>query len=324
MTKKLFCAIIKTSCGCRITAITPAFQAGDVGSTPIIRFSMKNYTVKSSTGETLDVNYYESSNSKSLIQILHGMQEYKERYNDFAEFLVANGYNVLIHDHLGHGKSISAAHPLGDMVAFDAVVKDIDLVRKSVDFSGEYICFGHSMGSFLARIYSSKYSVDRLIVSGTGQTPSILATFMQSFLRFQKPGVPLPKIQKILMGPMGKRFDNPADWLSLDKENQQAYADDPLCGQPFTREGYRVLLDIVKNLNKKETYRDCSAKSILMISGEKDPVGNFTKGVKKAEAKYKSFGKQVKTIFYKNMSHEILNETEHQTVYQDILDFLRG
>ena len=27
------------SCGCRITAITPAFQAGDVGSTPIIRLS---------------------------------------------------------------------------------------------------------------------------------------------------------------------------------------------------------------------------------------------------------------------------------------------
>ena len=25
-------------CGCRIMAITPAFQAGDVGSIPIIRF----------------------------------------------------------------------------------------------------------------------------------------------------------------------------------------------------------------------------------------------------------------------------------------------
>ena len=32
------------SCGCRITAITPAFQAGDVGSTPIIRlFSTTNF-----------------------------------------------------------------------------------------------------------------------------------------------------------------------------------------------------------------------------------------------------------------------------------------
>ena len=27
------------SCGCRITAITPAFQAGDEGSTPFIRCS---------------------------------------------------------------------------------------------------------------------------------------------------------------------------------------------------------------------------------------------------------------------------------------------
>ena len=30
------------SCGCRITAITPAFQAGDVGSTPIIRLFSKS------------------------------------------------------------------------------------------------------------------------------------------------------------------------------------------------------------------------------------------------------------------------------------------
>lgn len=285
---------------------------------------MTHYTVKSSTGETLDVHYYETSNPKALVQILHGMQEHKERYDDFARFLVASSYSVLIHDHLGHGKSISAAHPLGDMISFEAVVQDIDLVRKSVNFSGEYICFGHSMGSFLARIYASKYPVDRLIVSGTGQTPSALATIMQGLLHFQKSGVPLPKIQKTLMGPMCKNFDNPADWLSLNKENQKAYADDPLCGKPFTKEGYRTLLDIVKNLNKQETYRNCSAKSILMISGEKDPVGNFTKGVKEAEAKYKSFGKQVKTIFYKNMSHEILNEEEHQIVYRDILDFLRG
>ena len=39
LTKILFYVIMAHCCGCRITAITPAFQAGDVGSTPIIRFS---------------------------------------------------------------------------------------------------------------------------------------------------------------------------------------------------------------------------------------------------------------------------------------------
>lgn len=31
------------SCGCRITAITPAFQAGDEGSTPFIRCSIHSW-----------------------------------------------------------------------------------------------------------------------------------------------------------------------------------------------------------------------------------------------------------------------------------------
>lgn len=285
---------------------------------------MKNYTVKSSSGENLAVNYYEAISPKGLIQILHGMQEHKERYCHFAEFLAANGYSVLIHDHLGHGKSISEVHPLGDMVSFEAVLNDIELVRQSANFSGQYICFGHSMGSFLARIYAAMHPTDTLIACGTGQTPSIIATSLKGLLHFQKSGIPLPAMQKILTGSLSKRFSNPMDWLSLNKENQEAYVNDALCGKPFTKEGYSTLLDIVIKLNNKATYRDCTAQSILLISGEKDPVGNFTKGVKAAEARYKRHGKKVKTIFYKNMSHEILNEADKQIVYRDVLNFLQN
>lgn len=124
---------------------------------------MKNYTVKSSSGENLAVNYYEAISPKGLIQILHGMQEHKERYCHFAEFLAANGYSVLIHDHLGHGKSISEVHPLGDMVSFEAVLNDIELVRQSAKFSGQYICFGHSMAR--SRSYLCGDAPDRYVDS---------------------------------------------------------------------------------------------------------------------------------------------------------------
>ena len=41
---------------------------------------------------------------KAVLQITHGMCEYIERYEEFAQFL--NGYGVIVcgHDHLGHGK----------------------------------------------------------------------------------------------------------------------------------------------------------------------------------------------------------------------------
>ena len=43
---------------------------------------------------------------KGVIQIAHGMNEHKERYIDFMNFLAENGYASFINDHRGHGKSI--------------------------------------------------------------------------------------------------------------------------------------------------------------------------------------------------------------------------
>lgn len=281
-----------------------------------------NYQVKSSASQMLDVNYYEAENPKAIVHILHGMQEHKERYDDFARFLADQGYSVLIHDHLGHGRSTSDRHPLGDMVSFSHVLRDIDIVRKSVDITLPYILFGHSMGSFLARIYASQYRVDRLIACGTGQNSDITAKAGKLFLKLKQPGVPLPDIQDMIMKRMERDFDHPFDWLSYNKENQKAYIADPLCGEPFTKEGFMTLLDIAIELNKSETYRHCTAKKILLISGEDDPVGDFGKGVKYAEEKYRKAGKDVRLILYPNMSHEILNETEKYRVYEDVLDFL--
>lgn len=281
-----------------------------------------NYQVKSSASQMLDVNFYEAEQAVALVQILHGMQEHKERYDDFAKFLQSKGYSVLIHDHLGHGKSISDRHPLGDMISFSHVLRDIDIVRRSVDNNLPYIIFGHSMGSFLARIYASQYKVDALIACGTGQNSDLQAKAAKLLLKMKKPGVPLYDIQDMIMKRMEKNFEHPLDWLSYNKTNQRAYVEDALCGEPFTREGFTTLLDIAINLNKNETYRHSSAVKILLISGEDDPVGDFTKGVKYAEEKYKSYGKDVRAILYPNMSHEILNENGREQVYRDVLDFL--
>ncbi len=282
-----------------------------------------DYRVKSSSGQQLAVTHYKSGKSAlGLVQLLHGMQEHRGRYAEFAGFLAENGFDVLAHDHLGHGESIGKAHPLGDMVSFENVLTDIDIVRRSANFDGRYICFGHSMGSFLARIYAVHSRMDALIACGTGQTPSIQSIAMKIILAFCKRGVPLRGIQMMVLGNLVKEFEKPMDWLSYNNENQAAYVSDPLCGNPFTREGYKALFDILLALNKKEIYRDCAAEKILLISGEKDPVGEFGKSVKKAEKLYREHGKNVRTILYKGMTHEILNETEKLSVYEDILNFL--
>ena len=41
-----------------------------------------------------------------VVQIIHGMAEYVERYEEFARFLTDQGCVVTGNDHLGHGKSV--------------------------------------------------------------------------------------------------------------------------------------------------------------------------------------------------------------------------
>ena len=50
---------------------------------------------------------------KGIVQIVHGMCEHKERYIPFMEFLAANGFASVIHDHRGHGESVRSAEDLG-------------------------------------------------------------------------------------------------------------------------------------------------------------------------------------------------------------------
>ena len=51
---------------------------------------------------------------RGIIQIIHGMSEYKERYIPFMEYMAERKYVSVIHDHRGHGK-VSGARKTWDI-----------------------------------------------------------------------------------------------------------------------------------------------------------------------------------------------------------------
>jgi len=69
---------------------------------------------------------------KAVLQMCHGMVEYIDRYHDFAEYLSQNGYYVVGHDHLGHGKSVYSSDRLGffhETNGNEYVIGDIHQIR---------------------------------------------------------------------------------------------------------------------------------------------------------------------------------------------------
>ena len=122
----------------------------------------------------------DDGNVKGIVQVVHGMAEYVERYENLAEFLTARGILVTGEDHLGHGKSVAEGGTYGYFCEQDpatVVVRDVHRLKKITEESYPevpYVILGHSMGSFITRNYLCRYGkgVDGAVIVGTGMPVS--------------------------------------------------------------------------------------------------------------------------------------------------------
>lgn len=275
---------------------------------------------------------------KAILQVVHGMAEYIERYHEFAEFL--NRHNILVvgHDHLGHGQSVSQDDPHygyfseGDSMAH--LIADTYQVTTKVkaDYpQTPYFILGHSMGSFITRNYLKSYSneVNGAIIMGTGGPvlASQLVRPLTFLLNHYIPTKPNISLDSLAFGAFGDSFpdkEQPMNWLSLNQTNVTNYLADPLLGFTFTNNGFHTLFKLSGQANKRNWYKTIRKDlPILLISGEDDPVGQFGKGPANIAGELMNKGfKEVNLILYPKLRHEILNEESRHLVMRDIAAWL--
>ncbi len=100
--------------------------------------------------------YKENTKYKAIVELNHGMIEYIDRYDEFARYLAENDFLVIGHDHLGHGNSVENDSDLGYFGKHPSklVINDMYKLRKKF-FKEDipYFILGHSMGSYMLRMY---------------------------------------------------------------------------------------------------------------------------------------------------------------------------
>ena len=80
--------------------------------------------------------------------------------------------------------------------------------------------------------------------------------------------------------------------------------------------------DLVKKENIEKIPKDLP---LYLVAGSDDPVGNFGKSVENVAKTYRECGiKDVSLKLYEKDRHEILNELDRQTVYEDILAWVEA
>lgn len=274
-----------------------------------------------------------------IVQIVHGMAEYIERYEDLAQFLGAKGILVTGDDHLGHGKSVPEGGTYGYFCEQDpatVVVRDVHRLKKMTqeDYPGvPYVILGHSMGSFITRNYLFRYGtgIQGAVICGTGSQPQGLVYIcralaaVQGFFLGQKHVAKM--IDKLAFGNYNKRISNPKtdfDWLCRDEKVVDDYRKDPLCGFTFTVNGFKTLFTLLYRLNQTANLKNMPEDlPVFFVAGDEDPVGNYGEGVKKAYESFEQAGmKRLKLKLYPEDRHELLNELDKQKVYEDLYSWI--
>lgn len=279
---------------------------------------------------------------RAVVQLIHGMAEHIGRYDDFARFLASCGFAVCGHDHIGHGLSVRTKEELGHMppeTGADVLVADADTLRRvAQDAFGDavpYFMFGHSMGSYVLRVYLTRHGegLSGAIICGTGQEPKALSLAgnllagLGATVRGETTRSPL--IHSMADGAFQNQVDDPQtefDWISFDRDNIERFMEDDLSGFMFTLGGYSTLTRLTLLAADLELAKRVPDElPLLFVAGSEDPVGNKGEGVREAvNLMLKSGARDVELVLYEGMRHEILNEAGSEAVYADILGWLES
>lgn len=271
---------------------------------------------------------------KAVVQIVHGIAEFVERYDEFAAYLNSLGFLVVAEDHMGHGQSVGENGIQGYFHGgwFTAVEDTMTLLRETQAAYPDipYVLFGHSMGSFMARTILCKYpdsGITAAVICGTGWQPAALlppvTRFIEAVCRKDGEDKPSAFLENLVFGSYNKRVEHPRtayDWLSRDAKIVDAYIAHPMCG--FTPTA-GLLREMMKGLTyiEKPAHLEAMKKDlpVFFVAGGDDPVGSYGKGVKRAVGEFKKAGMtDVSCRIYPLCRHEILNEINRQEIFEDI------
>lgn len=282
-----------------------------------------------------------SGTPHGIIQLAHGMCEYTLRYDAWARKFAKAGYIFCGNDHLGHGYTAPHEEALGYTAprgGADFLVEDLYTLTKRM--KGTYpnlplVLYGHSMGSFVARLYlthrEKAQELAAALISGTAgpEQPAWLALRLARAIAAAK-GTDhhSPLLTALAFGAYNKRFEGEEDsasWLTRVREVRDAYRNDRFCRFTFTAAGYDTLFSLLAAVSKK-TWANGVPKALplLLFAGDMDPVGNYGKGVRAVHRRLLSAGCNATLRLYEGGRHEMHNEENADEVFADILSFISG
>jgi alpha-beta hydrolase superfamily lysophospholipase len=267
-------------------------------------------TLKSADGLDLYLRRWQAETvpHRWTFVLVHGLGEHGGRYQHLAAWFTPLGATVYAMDHRGHGHS---GGPRGHAPSLDTLIDDIDKVvaRARTESGGPVVLIGHSFGGLLAIAYAVRHPdhIDRAVFSAPLLLVKVKVPGWKRAL-----GKVLPKVAPRLS--LSNEVD--PNVLSHDPATAQAYRSDPLVHDRITAGLYG---DSIARGEEFIARAPELRVPFLLLHGRDDqivdPIGS-QRFFARATAPERAF------CLYPGLYHEIFNELDKETVFQDIESWL--
>lgn len=242
----------------------------------------------------------------SNVIIVHGLAEHCQRYNEVAEKLNTNNFNVFRYDLRGHGLSEGKK---GALKSFMQMIDDLEKIIEHVKskYSGKIFLLGHSMGGLIVNLYAAlkPKNISGIISSGAAT----------KYVKAVKPFIYFPRYL--------------INWIYLKAINFDVLAHDKnvcLSAQNDKLNLKKIQISLVSNMLIKGVYTlQKSIKNIdvpiIYLHGRDDKLVPC----EFSEYMFNNISSKDKDIkILEKSKHEILFDFEKDLTLKYVLDFLKS
>ncbi len=274
---------------------------------PVIRRAESH--VEGAHGHTLFRRAWLPERPERVLLVVHGYAEHSGRYEPFGTWFAARGCAVHAYDHQGHGRTMGTRCHVR---RFADLLDDLECVLRHVRSEHPerpVFLVGHSMGGLTVAAFTADRRPD---VAGAVTSGAALAIsedlsrgrlWVSRVLRWVVPRLAMPS-----------GID--ANDLSRDPDVVRAYLDDPLVFRTLTMSLAAELMSAIR----RTAGRGGEVRvPMLLLHGQADSICPVD-GSRAFHAQLDVPGSRIRS--YPGLRHEIFNEPEHESVFEDLLDWI--
>lgn len=270
-----------------------------------------------------------SDNEKAKIQIVHGLGEMSEYYEQFAYQMTTEGISVYLSEYREHGRTLLPVN-INDIVQISA--EECGEFSRYVYSESDTPLFllGHSLGSQMAEYILRRNGGELysgIILTGCPHIHDTDTLLSDIDAEISEKGADAPSTDVFLklFGKVAEPFPEKCtvSWVTSDLERAEYYETLPYTNKMYSCRFYRSFLQLASEVQDDKYLSDIFPKPpVLLISGTEDMVGDKGEYAKEKASVLKANGFDVRLVILDGMRHSVLQEKERTDVYRLIADFI--